>query len=62
MSSKDWKPWWEKVADISDPRERQEFIRGVGGAKNTTFGTQVILSLIAGYVGGKVAGRTGRDK
>lgn len=62
MSSKDWKPWWEKVADINDPNERQEFMRGVGGASKTTFGTQVILALIAGYVGGKVAERTGKDK
>jgi hypothetical protein len=62
MSSKDWKPWWAKVADIDDPREKEEFMRGVGGAKKTTFGSQVLLSLIAGYVGGKVAERTGKNK
>lgn len=62
MSSKDWKPWWARVADISDPREREEFIRGVGGAKRPSFGEQVILSMIAGYVGGKIAERTGNKK
>jgi hypothetical protein len=64
MSSKDWKPWWERAADIHNPQERQEFIRAVGGATKptSTFGHDLLLSIIAGYVGGKVAQRTGNKK
>jgi hypothetical protein len=62
MSSKDWKPWWERVADIPNPQEQQEFIRGVGGARKPTFGQTILLSVIAGYVGGKVAQRIGNKK
>jgi hypothetical protein len=62
MSSKDWKPWWERVGDIPNPQERREFIRAVGGAIKPTFGQEVLLSIIAGYVGGKIAQRTGDEK
>ena len=62
MSSKDYKPWWERVGDLHTAAEQEEFIRGVGGAKKPSFGENVILSLIAGYVGGKIAQRTGKKK
>ena len=61
MSSKDWKPWWERVADLP-AHEQYEFMRGAGGAAKPTFGQTVLFSLIAGYVGGKVAQRTGDKK
>jgi hypothetical protein len=59
--SSNWKPWWEKVSELS-PSEAKEFIRGVGGAKPNTMGETILLSIIAGYVGGTVAKRTGNKK
>jgi hypothetical protein len=62
MSSKDWKPWYVRVGDISDPREREEFMRGIGGASKPTYGQNLLFALVAGYVGGKLAERTGKKK
>lgn len=62
MSSKDWKPWWERIADIPNPQEQKEFMRAVGGAMKPTVGDTILLSILAGYVGGKVAQRTGKKK
>ena len=62
MSSKDWKPWWERIADIPNPQEQKEFMRAAGGAMKPTFGQNLLFSLVAGYVGGKVAQRTGDKK
>jgi hypothetical protein len=54
--SKEWKPWWEKVADFDTPNERREFIRGIAGAKPKNQNTTAILfGLVAGYLGGKAA-------
>lgn len=58
MSSKDWKPWWEKVADLDTSAEREEFLRGVGGGKPKAprLGTSsLLLGVLAGYIGGKAA-------
>jgi hypothetical protein len=61
MSSKDYKPWWMKVSDYATPAEREEFIRGVGGAK-PGMDKGILYALIAGYVGGTIARRTGNKK
>jgi hypothetical protein len=62
MSSNGPKPWYVRAAEMSDPREREEFIRGIGGAKTNTFGHDLLLALVAGYVGGKIAQRGGDKK
>jgi hypothetical protein len=58
MSSKDWKPWWEKMADLDTAAEKEEFLRGVGGGKPRKPSTGVstlLLGVLAGYIGGKIA-------
>jgi hypothetical protein len=61
MSSKDWKPWWIKIADVA-PHEREEFMRGAGGASKSSPGASLLYAVVAGYVGGKIAQRTGDKK
>lgn len=57
MSSKDWKPWYEKVADFDTPAEKEEFMKGIAGkGSGTSISTSnLLLGLLAGYVGGKAA-------
>ena len=58
MSSKDWKPWWEKISDYDTPHEKEEFMRGMVGAKPRgpqISASNIFLGLLAGYVGGKAA-------
>lgn len=58
MSSKDgFKPWYMSTTPYVN--ERQEFITGVG---KSTFGNALLFAIVAGYVGGKVAQRTGNKK
>jgi hypothetical protein len=54
MSSANWKPWWEKVADYDTAHEREEFMRGVAGFRPSNR-QAMIVGLVAGYVGGKAA-------
>lgn len=61
MSSKDWKPWWEVAAKIPSADERYQFLRGVGGAKSSG-PSNILLALLAGYVGGKIAQRKPGEK
>jgi hypothetical protein len=61
MSSTGSQPWWVKIADVA-PHEREEFMRGAGGASKTTAGASILYALVAGYVGGKIAQRTGDKK
>ena len=59
MSSKEWKPWWEKVSEFDTPHEKEEFLRGAMGASprpQQTLTSTILLGLVAGYVGGKAAG------
>lgn len=61
MPSKNWKPWWEKVGEFDTPHEREEFMRGIAGkspASNKS--STILLSLLAGYVGGKAAQSKGK--
>lgn len=57
-----WKPWYIKVGEIHDPREREAFMQGVGGGLSGTTGQHVLLSIIAGYVGGRIAQRKSDKK
>jgi hypothetical protein len=51
-----WKPWWEKVADLDTPQEREEFMRGVSGlGLGKGVGKSVLTGIIAGVVGGSIA-------
>lgn len=61
MSDSKWKPWWERVAELETPHERQEFVRGVAGYSPSNHQT-LFIGLVAGYVGGKLAQRKGKDK
>jgi hypothetical protein len=54
--SSDYKPWWEKMAELSTPAEKENFLRGVGGA-SANGGSKILYAIIAGYVGGKIAQR-----
>ena len=61
--SSNYKPWWEKVGEISSPSEQREFIRGVGGSRPAeATGNAILLSIIAGYVGYKAIQRIGNKK
>jgi len=55
-----YKPWYERVAEINDQHEREQFIRGVFGFRPKE--KPIITGLIAGYVGGKVAAKKAKKK
>ena len=55
-----YKPWYERVAEINDQHEREQFIRGVFGFRPKE--KTIITGLIAGYVGGKVAAKKAKKK
>lgn len=55
------KPWWEKMTELSTPAEKEEFLRGLGGAPARN-GTGILYAIIAGYVGGRAAQRKPKDK
>jgi hypothetical protein len=61
MTSSNWKPWWEQIAELNTMHEKEEFLRGIGGGKPSN-GQNILYALLAGYVGGKVAQRTGKWK
>jgi hypothetical protein len=44
------------MAELSTPAEKEEFLRGIGGAKPNS-GSGILYAIIAGYVGGKIAQR-----
>lgn len=62
MSNNNYRPWWEKVGEFNTPAEKEEFIRGLSGITKPTGTGGVILAILAGYVGGKIAQRTGKNK
>lgn len=54
--SKEWKPWWEKVSDFDTFQEKEQFIRGIAGAKpDNNKASTILFGLVAGYLGGKAA-------
>jgi hypothetical protein len=59
MADKEWKPWWEKVADFDTFHEQEEFMRGIGGGKPRGSNSN-ISSALAGLVGGIVASNLGK--
>lgn len=61
MSANNWSPWWQQVGNKS-ANEREEFVRGVFGKPAKSNSENILLALIAGYVGGRIAKRTGNDK
>ena len=50
MSSKEIKPWWERVNDYYLFEERQEFTRGAVGYRPNNRQESMMAQLIAGYV------------
>jgi hypothetical protein len=56
-----WKPWYEQVAEMNNQHEREEFIRGAFGFRPKEKNS-IIVGLIAGYVGGKVAAKKAKKK
>jgi hypothetical protein len=61
MSEKEWKPWWEKVADFDTPQEKREFIRGIAGGEPKK-DNSLLNSAIAGFVGGMIAKGSSRNE
>jgi len=55
------KPWWQQVAEMNDTNEQQEFMRGVFGFRPKEK-QPIVVGLIAGYVGGKVATKGKKKK
>lgn len=53
MSSKEFKPWWEKVNDYYLFEERQDFIRGAIGYQPNNRQEAIMAQLISGYVPNK---------
>jgi hypothetical protein len=54
--SDNFKPWWVKVGELNSAAEQEQFMRGVGGA-TPGLDKNILFSLIAGYVGGRIAQR-----
>lgn len=54
MSAKDYRPWYEKVADYDTIHEREEFLKGVAGVRfasqRTVSGTLLVAGVLAGYL------------
>jgi hypothetical protein len=53
MSSKDFKPWWEKVNNYLEFQERDEFVVGVSGYRPNNKQEALMGLLLAGYVNNK---------
>jgi len=49
------------MTELSTPAEKEEFLRGLGGAPARN-GTGILYAIIAGYVGGRAAQRKPKDK
>ena len=59
MSEPNFLPWWKKQADKQAEEAAAQFY---GGAKRSFQSTDILFAIIAGYVGGKIAERTGKKK
>lgn len=66
MSAKDYKPWYEKVADYDSLQEREEFLKGVAGVRfasqRTVQGTLLVAGVLASYLGHRLTKSANRDK
>jgi hypothetical protein len=60
MSSSNGKPWWMRISEIESLSEREEFIRGIAGFKTNKNRQSILMGLVAGYIGGKVAQKQGK--
>lgn len=60
MPSNNWNVWWQATSGQS-PDEKEEFIRGIFGETKPVSKKDVLFAIVAGYVGGRIARRTGRD-
>lgn len=58
MSAKDYRPWYEKVADYDSLHEREEFLKGVAGVRfasqRAVGGTLVVAGVLASYLGHRI--------
>lgn len=59
MSEPNFLPWWKKAADKQAEEAAKQFY---GGAQNSMPGKDILFAIIAGYVGGRIANRTGKNK
>ena len=66
MSAKDYKPWYEKVADYDSLQEREEFLKGVAGVRfasqRAVAGTLLVAGVLASYLGHRITKSTNQDK
>lgn len=56
-----WNPLLGR-GDTKNPEELTNFIKGMSGAYSTNKNSQILLAILAGYVGGRIAQRTGQKK
>jgi hypothetical protein len=61
MPANNWNVWWQ-ATNTPQTNEQEEFVRGIFGGGQPISKNDVIFSIIAGYVGGRIAQRTGNDK
>ena len=54
-------PWYVKIAELDTETEREDFMRGVFGFRPKE-SKAIVATLIAGYVGGKVASKAKKKK
>lgn len=61
MSAENWKPWYERVADFDNAKEKEEFLRGVVGNKfaspKAVGASLVITGVIAAYLGHRISNK-----
>jgi hypothetical protein len=59
MSEPNFLPWWKKAADKQAEEAAAQFY---SGAKNSMPGKDILFVILANYVGGNLAKRTGKNK
>jgi hypothetical protein len=59
MSNPNFLPWWKKEADKQGEKAAEQFYGTVQGSFP---GANIVLSIIASYVGERFANRTGNKK
>lgn len=52
----DWKPWYERITEFDTPQEKEQFMQGITSkGAGLTPTSAILLGVLAGYVGGKIA-------
>lgn len=66
MSAKDYRPWYEKVADYDSVHEREEFLKGVAGVRfaspRAIGGSLIVAGILTSYLGHRITKSTNQGK